>query len=351
MILCSRKGVVPSSHIDVAPNFQNGKIIMPSTNIPFPSYTRTTFAQITAIGFTGSIASAVVQLPTHSDIHKNLSARIQDAARTIHLLPFSGHTETVLDTTIRAVIDWMSNHELNINSLAVILSLCRTHYKYRKVILVRTKDDFLSGRFIRSDEMDYDDITRSARSFSVLLDSTENRNGDGNSITDMVLQMREVARLYEAGQDLDFGLVYGRDEIVVSALYDFPTISFDRRRVWDEDESSQADVIDNDNGAPVSASPFSGVHASKKVMGSNLKIASEGDAIFMFGPWSSLREIALYDRETAKKVHEYSSIALSTLKELDSSNTVESFRYGILHNVHHLLHKLTEITVMPCGSS
>lgn len=209
-------------------------------------------AQINSFGFTGSIASIIVEEPPKQDIIELSMPGI----RSRYVLPFSAKSPESLTSFIRDVCEWAIETNCNLYDLGAILSLSRDHHAFRRCMVVTYPSELA---LLRDEPLHYRSLVQSSQ-ITVKPPLTmeelhrlfaENSQCGGIPSADQGLLNRllteesleqAIAALYERGHDLRFNSFYDRKRIshYKEQLCSFPTYPFNRKICWKIGSTSHA---------------------------------------------------------------------------------------------------------------
>lgn len=209
-------------------------------------------AQINSFGFTGSIASIIVEEPPKQDIIELSMPGI----RSRYVLPFSAKSPESLTSFIRDVCEWAIETNCNLYDLGAILSLSRDHHAIRRCMVVTYPSELA---LLRDEPLHYRSLVQSSQ-ITVKPPLTmeelhrlfaENPQCGGIPSADQGLLNRllteesleqAIAALYERGHDLRFNSFYDRKRIshYKEQLCSFPTYPFNRKICWKIGSTSHA---------------------------------------------------------------------------------------------------------------
>ncbi|KAH7872216.1 uncharacterized protein C8R40DRAFT_1173946 [Lentinula edodes] len=236
VLSCFENKYIPPHHYRARPNVLAGDIIIPQTLKPIHS--SRIMAQVNTFGFTGSIATMIIE---------NFTPQCPAQLKRNHpryLLPFSAKTSAALQSRISQTMSWALATGCSLYDLAAILSLCRDHHQsYRQSYLVQSQNDLevLKEQSLTSPPMVSAAFTLSEHSASALLNveniaepglksylslpSTCQKYECGN-ILDI------AAHLYNKGHVLQFNVIYNKNDIDTALLKTFPLYPFTRQLCW-----------------------------------------------------------------------------------------------------------------------
>lgn len=249
VLSCFERRIVPAHHVVPHPEFQRGSVIIPVQ--PTPLEGDRLVAQVNSFGFTGSIATIIMEsasLPSSSLEFTPRSCSLVSSdpgtSTQYYLLPFSGKSALALAAQMRAVSMWAVSSKASLADIALILGLCRDHHKHRRALLINTLAELVAACSdpiavhntpflvtMQPDERLTVDILNLDNVPPRCFDSTFQEQ-DLNDLEKKghILELARV--LYERGHTLSFSAVYDKREVNATVLRGFPVYQFDRRRYW-----------------------------------------------------------------------------------------------------------------------
>lgn len=243
VLSCFEKRVVPAHHIMPHAEFRRGSVIIPVQ--PATLEAGRLIAQVNAFGFTGSIATIILESMPQPSLSPELSpqAFVGDPS-CYYLLPFSGKSATALSAQMHAVSQWAMSSGSSLADIALILGLCRDHYKHRCAILVGTMADLItacssppalrdmpSRAMTKPDERLTVDVLNLNEVDPKCFDASfEEQDLKKLEREGRILEAAQI--LYERGHTLSFSAVYNKREVNAKVLRGFPVYQFDRKQWW-----------------------------------------------------------------------------------------------------------------------
>lgn len=235
VLSCFEQKALPPHLVDPLPEFKEGKILIPTTLTPLP-FGKPSVAQICSFGFTGSIASLILEESPAMEVN-NESGCVDRPA----ILPFSAKSVTALNAQIRAVYEWAKRSQCTLYELGAILSLARDHHPIRLAVVASRVED-LQGVSAESHVLNVVDPPASGVSLATTflnlpeLPSSISEE-DKRAIDELVAHGRALgaaALLYRKGHNLHFEEIYDLRKVsrLNRYLQTFPTYAFDRKRCW-----------------------------------------------------------------------------------------------------------------------
>lgn len=200
-------------------------------------------AQINSFGFTGSIASIIMEEPPKQDIIESSMPGI----RSRYVLPFSAKSPESLTSLIRDVCEWAIETNCNLYDLGAILSLSRDHHAIRRCVVVTDPSELA---LLRDEPLHYRSLVQSSQITvkpltmeELLRLFAENskcggiRSDDQGLLNKLLAEgslEQAIAAFYERGHDLRFDSFYDRMKIshYKEHLHSFPTYPFNRKICW-----------------------------------------------------------------------------------------------------------------------
>lgn len=309
MLSCFEQRIVPPHHVTPHLEFRSGSVIIPVQPIALEA--DRLIAQVNAFGFTGSITTIILEsapqlssLPQSSSQPSPLALSDPGTHPRYYLLPFSAKSESALLAQMRAVSVWAMSSESSLADIALILGLCRDHYKHRRAILISTLAELVAAcsepvalhdtpslATMQPDERITIDLLN--------LDNVDPRCFDDTfqeqDLTDLekkghILEMARI--LYERGHTLSFSAVYNKREVNPKVLRGFPVYQFDRRRWWKDSITDEAQILDEVNRSSLCNRSTDSISLepdeSSAVTHEQILQPSLPSPVFVFGPWSAL---------------------------------------------------------------
>ncbi|KAF9461920.1 hypothetical protein BDZ94DRAFT_1322983 [Collybia nuda] len=243
VLACFENRCLPPHHAAPRPEFLNGPIQIPVKLSPLRREGMLT-AQLNTFGFTGSVASIIIQNGSPQLIHEwSTPNGDQDVA---YILPFSGKTKGGLDQQIRTVCSWAKVTRCNLRELSAILGICRDHFSYRCAIIARNSEDLgpfcvdfsVEGstvpelnKFVPDDRVTLRFLNLKnidQKLFS--LGSPEKKRLDDLLEANKILQA--ACLLYNHHHPLLFEAIYSKHDLDLHLMRSLPFYQFDRRRHW-----------------------------------------------------------------------------------------------------------------------
>lgn len=253
VLSCFERRIAPSHHVKPHSEFLEGPIIIPVE--PTSLKTDRLIGQVNAFGFTGSIATIILEHPTPSSAHSSQPTSPPHsplACARYFLLPFSAKSSTALSAQIRAICSWALETQCSVRDLATVLGLCRDHHTHRCAVIASVREDIVNlyaasspyamsfSTEARFSGLSDDRITLEWLDIEHIDVEAFDDNVQGGPLRKLVDDGRileAACLLYERGHTHDFSLIYDKRDIDSKLLRSFPLYSFDRRRYWRESSS------------------------------------------------------------------------------------------------------------------
>lgn len=241
---------IPPHGVEPLPELLSDRIQVPIALTQIDESTHMV-AQINSFGFTGSIASIIVEEPPKQDIIE-LS---MPGVRSRYVLPFSAKSPESLTSLIRVVCEWAIENNCNLYDLGAILSLSRDHHAIRRCVVVTDPSELA---LLRDEPLHYRSLVQSSqitvkpltmeellRLFAENSQCGGIRSADQGLLNKLLAEgslEQAIAILYERGHDLRFDFFYDRMKIshYKEHLYSFPTYPFNRKIYWKTGSTSHA---------------------------------------------------------------------------------------------------------------
>lgn len=238
---CFEHSALPPHLVPPLAEYQEGAVRIPTELTPIDK-SRPFTAQISSFGFTGSLASVILEAPP-----KPPPVTPCEVVSRSHkyIIPFSAKSQTALTAQMKAVSEWARTTVCSLYELGAILSLAREHHHVRRCVVISDINELhrlcdnsstLSG-FETTAPAD----SHEANDTSGLFDYEEIRDSlsaENNPVIEHLVSDKQylwaAALLYELGHEIHFEVVYDLKSVprLRALLQTLPTYAFERKLCW-----------------------------------------------------------------------------------------------------------------------
>ncbi|KAL5514190.1 hypothetical protein ACEPAG_2278 [Sanghuangporus baumii] len=236
VLSCFEHRALPPHLVDPLPEFKDGKILIPTLLTPLPSE-KPIVSQVCSFGFTGSIASLILEETPMAMGERNESTSLNQ----LSILPFSAKTLSSLNAQIAAVYEWACQSRCTLHDLGAILSLAREHHPVRLAIVASSIEE-LHGITVESyvsnvDKLPVVEVSPASAFLNLSKLPTCMSEDDRRAIYGLIARDQTLGAaclLYNKGHNLCFEEIYDLRKVLELRHYlqTFPTYTFDRKRCW-----------------------------------------------------------------------------------------------------------------------